>query len=103
MDLNLVAVVMILLAIGLLMVFSASFVRAQQSLGDPYYYLKRQALWAVVGLAVMGLASQVQYWHWRALARPLMYAPLAAPVLGVLPGGGQPEGRLLYKSPSPRD
>jgi len=92
MDLNLVAVVMILLAIGLLMVFSASFVRAQQSLGDPYYYLKRQALWAVVGLAVMGLASQVQYWHWRALARPLMYATLASLVLVVLPGVGQLEG-----------
>ncbi|HEX6989146.1 MAG TPA: putative lipid II flippase FtsW [Bacillota bacterium] len=91
-DLHLVAVVVLLLGIGVLMVFSSSFVRAQQSLGDPYYYFKRQSLWLVVGVTAMVLVSQVQYWHWRVLARPLLMLTFLTLVLVIIPGVGQLEG-----------
>ncbi len=49
------------MAIGLVMVFSASFVAADEEYGDPYYFLKRQALWVGIGLVGMVLVSLVPY------------------------------------------
>lgn len=91
-DLNLLAMVALLLCIGVLMVFSASFVRAQQQLGDPYYYLKRQILWLIVGTSAMVVVSQIQYWHWRNMSRLLLMATFITLVLVLLPGVGAEEG-----------
>ena len=51
----------LLLAVGLVMVFSASFVVAAESMGDPYYFLKRQALWTVLGLFGLMVLSKIHY------------------------------------------
>ncbi len=51
----------ILLAIGLIMVFSASFIVAEESSGDPFYFLKRQALWIAIGLFCLFLFSKLNY------------------------------------------
>ncbi len=60
-DRILLMVTFLLLAIGLLMVFSASFVMAQETRGDPYYFLKRQAMWVALGLIGMYIMSRVNY------------------------------------------
>ncbi len=60
-DRTLLLVTLLLLAIGLLMVFSASFVIAEESRGDPYYFLKRQAMWVAIGLLAMFLISRFNY------------------------------------------
>ncbi len=60
-DRLLLYVVLLLLAFGLLMVFSASFVIAAERQGDPYYFLKRQALWTALGLIAMALMSRIHY------------------------------------------
>jgi cell division protein FtsW len=54
-------VVLLLVLFGLVMVFSASAVMAQSSLGSPYPYVMRQALWAVLGLLAMVVLMQVDY------------------------------------------
>jgi cell division protein FtsW len=54
-------VVLLLVLFGLVMVFSASAVMAQSSLGSPYPYVMRQALWAVLGLLAMVGLMQVDY------------------------------------------
>ena len=46
-------VVLLLVLFGLVMVFSASAVMAQASLGSPYSYVGRQAIWAVLGLVAL--------------------------------------------------
>ena len=46
----LVLVTLALVAFGLVMVYSASSARALLGSDDPAYYLKRQALFAVLGL-----------------------------------------------------
>lgn len=51
----------LLLGIGLIMVFSASFVIAEENSGDSYYFLKRQALWIAIGLAALYLFSRIHY------------------------------------------
>ncbi len=60
-DRILLAVTFLLLAFGLLMVFSASFVMAEETRGDPYYFLKRQALWVAVGLVGLYMMSRLHY------------------------------------------
>lgn len=52
---------LVLVVIGLAMVFSASAVMARDRFGSPYYFLVRQALWAVVGLLSMTLLMRVNY------------------------------------------
>jgi cell division protein FtsW len=52
---------LLLLAIGLVMVFSASFVVAAEEMGDPYYFLKRQAIWTVIGLIGLYIFARIHY------------------------------------------
>jgi cell division protein FtsW len=54
-------VVLLLVLFGLVTVFSASAVMAQASLGSPYSYVMRQALWAVLGLFAMVGLMRVDY------------------------------------------
>lgn len=60
-DRVLIMVTLLLLAIGLLMVFSASFVVAEETRGDPFYFLKRQAIWVAIGLVALYIISRVHY------------------------------------------
>ena len=52
--------VLVLLGFGLMMMFSASYAWGLNS-GDGYFYIKKQAVFAVIGLAVMWVASIVDY------------------------------------------
>ena len=46
---------------GVVMVYSASADVAHAQNGDQYFYVKRQAIWTVAGLALMLAASQTDY------------------------------------------
>jgi cell division protein FtsW len=70
----LVLVTLALVAFGLVMVYSASSARALLGSDDPAYYLKRQALYAVVGLVVLVLLSRTDYRRLRHAAGPLLLA-----------------------------
>ncbi|MGM0651294.1 MAG: putative lipid II flippase FtsW [Bacillota bacterium] len=67
-DRNLLLVTFLLLGIGLIMVFSSSFIVAEESSGDPYYFLKRQALWVALGLMAMYFFSRFHYKYLRKLS-----------------------------------
>jgi hypothetical protein len=54
-------VVLLLVLFGLVMVFSASAVMAQSSLGSPYPYVVKQAMWALLGLLAMVVLMRVDY------------------------------------------
>jgi cell division protein FtsW len=71
-DRILFAAVVVLVLFGALMVFSASAVMAAQRFGSSYYFLLRQAVWAVIGLAVMVGAMHLDY---RRLADPRIVFP----------------------------
>lgn len=64
-DYALILVTFLLLGIGLVMIFSASYIIADEGRGDPYYFLKRQALWITLGLVAMYLISRINYWKLR--------------------------------------
>ena len=46
-----------LLCFGLIMMYSASYAWAIEDYGSPHYYISRQAIFAVLGLAVMIVAA----------------------------------------------
>ena len=61
-DTGFLLIVLILLTVGVVMMFSASYVSASFSAKtnyNPYYYFKRQALFAVAGIAAMFVVSRV--------------------------------------------
>ncbi|MFS8907223.1 FtsW/RodA/SpoVE family cell cycle protein [Synechococcus sp. OH2] len=52
------------LAVGLMMLFSASYPVAQQTTGDGLYFFKRQLLWAGLGLACFALLVRIPLRRW---------------------------------------
>ena len=51
--------VILLIAFGTLMVFSAGTAYAEKRYGDIFYFVKRQTIWILIGFAVMMGASQI--------------------------------------------
>jgi cell division protein FtsW len=78
------------LALGMVMVLSASFTTASAApYHDPYYFLKRQALWCALGLVAFAVCQRVDYHRWRDLA-PLVLGGTLFLLLAVLvPGVGR--------------
>lgn len=53
--------VILLLAIGVIMIYSASSYYAMFKEGDSMVYLKKQLIWAISGLVVMGIMANLDY------------------------------------------
>ncbi len=92
----LLAAVLALVAVGAVMVYSASAIPASQSrrLGmDEFYYLKRQLVAAGVGGALLAGALKLGHRRIAALAYPLLGAAvvllLLVPLVGKAAGGAQ--------------
>lgn len=81
--------VIALLGIGVVMVYSSSAVSAYVNFDDSYYFLKRQIIWASLGLLAMVLTMNVDYHVWRKLAKPVMVVTLILLVLVLVPGLGK--------------
>lgn len=87
-DLPLLASVLVLLAIGLAMVYSASGIRALDTLDEPRHFLIQQSLWAGLGLAAMAVVARVDYHRYRAIALPALAIAVALLVVVLIPGVG---------------
>ena len=64
--------VMALILIGIVMVYSSSAVYALEEFDDPYYFLKRQTTWLVLGLGVLLIAANFDYRKLDPLTYPAM-------------------------------
>jgi cell division protein FtsW len=91
-DQGLVWAVGMLLAMGLVMVYSSSIAIAEASRTtghQPMYYLMRHALFIAVGLAAAVIAFQVPMRLWQQAALPLFLLGAGLLVLVLLPGVGR--------------
>ncbi|MDO7905270.1 putative lipid II flippase FtsW [Paenibacillus sp. JX-17] len=73
-DFQLLILTFLLVGFGVLMVFSASssLTGASSKFGnDPYYFLKKQAMWAVVGTLFMFVAMNLPLKSYKKLFKPL--------------------------------
>jgi cell division protein FtsW len=70
---------------GLIMLWSASMVKSQE-IGQPYYYLKHQALnLLLLGLPAAFLTSKINYKFWKKISFPLFIASIVMLILVFLP------------------
>jgi cell division protein FtsW len=56
---------LLLLSLGIVMVYSASAVVAMERTGRPYFFLTKQAMWAALGMAVLGIVMRLDYHTYR--------------------------------------
>jgi cell division protein FtsW len=64
-DKVLLAIVLGITLFGAVMVYSASAILAEKNYGSQFYFLSRQALWALVGLAAMAVGLSIDYRHYK--------------------------------------
>ena len=81
-----------LVALGAVMVYSASAVLAARRLGDEFWFLKRQLLAAGLGLGLLALALRVGHQRVASLAYPLLGAVVLLMLLVLVPGVGKTAG-----------
>lgn len=89
-----------LLALGLVMTLSASFVEAARDAGDPFAIARRQAIFAAIGLPLGVTAALVGPHRLRPLAWPLLLAALALSTV-VLFVGAEVHGARRWLSLGP--
>lgn len=77
-DYPLLITVVLLAGIGLIMVYSASAVLAQEKFGSSLYFFKRMAVHALLGFLFLSLLMRVSYFQWRRLVYPVFIFCLAA-------------------------
>ena len=82
MDIIFLSLVLIILTIGLVMLFSASYAYSYENYGNSYKFISRQAIFAVAGVAIMLFVSTINYHFYRKFAW-IFYAVIMA-VLGFL-------------------
>ncbi|HZG74469.1 MAG TPA: stage V sporulation protein E [Paenibacillus sp.] len=81
-----------LLGLGVVMVYSASAVMAFREYGDSFYYLKRQLIFAGLGLVAMYFAMNVDYWVWKKYAKIGLIVCFVLLVVVLIPGIGVVRG-----------
>ena len=71
-DLPFLGIVIILLRFGLVMLYSASYVKAIYKFDDSLHYIRKQVIYAILGFGVMIFASRVDYHIYRRFIPALM-------------------------------
>ena len=96
-DLPFLMLTLMLVGIGLIMVFSASYATAYYDSSaivqnNPLYYIKRQSVYAVIGLLAMYGMTKMNYQHWRLLTIPMLAVSIFLLVLVLTPFGVRSNG-----------
>ena len=73
---------------GLIMVYNASVVEAYRDFLDKYYYVKYQAVWALLGILVMVSLSFFNYKNLKKLSPLLFFINIIFLILVLIPGIG---------------
>jgi cell division protein FtsW len=81
-----------LMGIGIVMVYSASFPVGTERMGDPFHFLKKQALAGALGIGLLLLAARMNYRVWQVLAIPLLLGSIVCLFLVFVPGVRQQIG-----------
>ncbi|RUT36379.1 stage V sporulation protein E [Paenibacillus zeisoli] len=91
-DIWLLICILALLAIGMVMVYSAGSVLAFHDYGDSFYFVKRQLLFAVLGLISMFFTMNLDYRNLRKYSRPILIVCFILLVIVLIPGIGVVRG-----------
>ncbi len=91
-DYYIILIVVILLAIGLVMILSASSIRAYNVYGDSYKLFKQQLISAILSIIAMFLFMNIDYHVYERFAKLIMILTLLILILVLVPGIGRLAG-----------
>jgi cell division protein FtsW len=91
-DLSLFIVVIILMAVGLCMVFSSSYIMGYKWYGDSYYFLKRQLIYAIIALVAFFFAIYTDYHYYKKLTLPVLILSIILLSMVYIPSIGRSAG-----------
>ena len=84
----LLAITVVLVGLGIVMIYSAIAIRAQERFGDPTFFLKKQAIWAALGLLAMVWAVTWDLKRFQRATPMLFLVSLLLLLLVLVPGIG---------------
>src|SRR5687768_5401023 len=76
-DRPLLIATLLLLALGLVMVFSASANMSEERYGSAYLFVRKQILWDVLGITALLTCIRIDYHHWQKVSLPLLLVAFA--------------------------
>jgi cell division protein FtsW len=86
-DFIIIFATLFLLGIGVVMVYSASAVVAQKPpFHDPYFFAKRQLIFALLGITSMYIMMNIDYWVWKKWAKTGYFVSIGLLILVLLVG-----------------
>jgi cell division protein FtsW len=94
-DFILLIVTLALVGVGIVMVYSTSAIMAGDRFQDPYYFLKKQALFAGIGFILMILTLFFPYRILKRLAYPILIISVLLLVAVLIPGIGYRAGGAM--------
>ncbi|MPM59240.1 putative peptidoglycan glycosyltransferase FtsW [bioreactor metagenome] len=83
---------MLLVFIGIIMVFSASFVQSSFKHHDAYFFLKRNTIYAILGFISMIIMSNIDYRFWEKNAKTIGIVAVVLLLLVLTPLGIKANG-----------
>jgi cell division protein FtsW len=94
-DLPMLIIVLLLLAVGLMMLLSAGHAASLAKTGDSYFFIRRQVIYAAIGVAGMFIASMIPASFYSRFI-PVFYVGSVALLILVLIVSKDSEKRWLY-------
>ncbi|MBR3569379.1 MAG: putative lipid II flippase FtsW [Oscillibacter sp.] len=88
-DLPFCLLILLLTAVGLVMLLSASFPYAYYKMQDPVYFFRMQGIFALAGICFMLIASRINYENLRPIAKLFLIVSIVLLVLVLIPGIGK--------------
>ena len=91
-DYFLLATTILLVGFSLVMVYSTTGVVASEKFGDPYYFVKRQAIASIAGLFLLFLFAKVSLIRLKNISPVFLFISIALLALILIPGIGATAG-----------
>ena len=87
-------IILALIGVGLIMVYSSSFVHSEQSpkFNDGYFFFKKQVVWIILSLLALFIAQKIPYQTWKKFDRLILLLMFILLIAVLIPGLGQSFG-----------
>lgn len=89
---RIISLTMIIVIFGLICVYSSSHIWALYKYDDSFYYIKRQAIFACIGIIAMFVTSKVDYHLYKKYYKQIMAVCFLLLILVLIPGIGVVRG-----------
>lgn len=97
----LLAITIVLMALGLIMVFSSSSIYAERVWGDMYYFFKRQVIFAIIGLIIMAAIIGASRTTLYKMQYPILFGCIALLIITLSPLGLKANGAQRWIAVGP--